>query len=190
MATRLLCFLVAAAFPFHAIAVEVAGVQLADRIQVEGTALALNGAGLRKRLFFQVYAIGLYLEKKSSVANEAISSSGPKRLQIHMLRDVGAEQFTEALVEGLKANHSGPEFEALGPSLQRLSAIMTQLREAREGMRISLDWTGSGTRVIVDGKPAGDAISGEEFYRALVRIWLGEKPVQEDLKKALLGQPG
>jgi Chalcone isomerase-like len=189
MATRLLGFLLAAAFPIHAVAAEVAGVQLADRIQVEGAALELNGAGLRKRLFFQVYAIGLYVQNKSTAAAEVVSSPGPKRVQIHMLRDVGAEQFTEALVEGLKANHTEAEFTALGPSLQRLSAIMTQMKDAREGMRIALDWTGSGTRVIVDGKPAGDAIPGADFYRALLRIWLGEQPVQEDLKKALLGQP-
>jgi hypothetical protein len=56
-------------------------------------------------------------------------------------------------------------------------------------MRIALDWTGSGTQLVVDGKPAGKAIEGEDFYRALLRIWLGSHPVQEDLKKALLGSP-
>ena len=30
-------------------------------------------------------------------------------------------------------------------------------------------------------------IAGEDFYRALLRIWIGDKPVQDDLKKALLG---
>ena len=40
---------------------------------------------------------------------------------------------------------------------------------------------------MVNGKPAGKPISGEDFYRALLRIWLGDKPVQEDLKKSLLG---
>jgi hypothetical protein len=40
---------------------------------------------------------------------------------------------------------------------------------------------------VVEGKPAGAAIQGEDFYRGLLRIWLGESPVQADLKKALLG---
>jgi len=39
----------------------------------------------------------------------------------------------------------------------------------------------------VGGKPAGSPIPGEDFYRALLRIWLGDNPVQEDLKKALRG---
>ncbi|TAK85863.1 MAG: hypothetical protein EPO20_08665 [Betaproteobacteria bacterium] len=47
--------------------------------------------------------------------------------------------------------------------------------------------TGAETRLLVGGKPVGKPIAGEDFYRALLRIWLGEKPVQDDLKKALAG---
>jgi hypothetical protein len=43
--------------------------------------------------------------------------------------------------------------------------------------------------VVVNGKAQGSAIAGEDFYGALLRIWLGDKPVQDDLKKALLGTP-
>ena len=104
-----------------------------------------------------------------------------------MLRDVGAEQFTEALADGIKANHSEAEAKALEPRIKQLGAIMAQLKQAKTGMVIALDWTGSETLLVVDGKPAGAPIQGEDFYRALLRIWLGEQPVQEDLKKALLG---
>jgi hypothetical protein len=54
-------------------------------------------------------------------------------------------------------------------------------------MVIALDWTGGATRVSVDGRPAGEPIAGEDFYRALLRIWLGEHPVQDDIKQGLLG---
>jgi hypothetical protein len=40
----------------------------------------------------------------------------------------------------------------------------------------------------VDGAPQGDAIEDREFFRALLRIWLGERPAQVDLKRMLLGQ--
>jgi hypothetical protein len=65
---------------------------------------------------------------------------------------------------------------------------MAEIKQAKKGMTIALDWTGAATQLVIDGKPAGRPIAGEDFYRALLRIWLGEKPVQEDLKKALLGQ--
>jgi hypothetical protein len=164
---------------------EVAGVTIADTDQQ----LVLNGAGLRKRAFFQVYAIGLYLPEKKTAAADAIGAAGPKRVVIHMLRDVGADQFSEALADGMKDNHSEAEMKAFEPRVKQLSSIMTEMKEAKKGMRITLDWVpGSGTLITVDGKPAGVPIAGEDFYRALLRIWLGEHAVQADLKKALLGE--
>ncbi|HUN67524.1 MAG TPA: chalcone isomerase family protein, partial [Burkholderiales bacterium] len=74
------------------------------------------------------------------------------------------------------------------PRVRQLVAIMAEMKEAKKGMRITLDWLpGAGTAVTVDGKAAGLPIQGEDFYRALLRIWLGDNPVQSDLKKALLG---
>jgi Chalcone isomerase-like len=168
-------------------AAEVAGVQLADKTQVESRDLVLNGAGLRKRIFFNVYVIGLYLSEKKSDANSIMALSGPKRAAIHMLRDVGAEQFSEALIDGVRANHSEAEFKALEARVKELSDIMAEIKEAKKGMTIALDWTGSVTRLSIDGRLLGKSIDGEDFYRALLRIWLGDKPVQEDLKRSLLG---
>jgi hypothetical protein len=155
-----------------------------EKARVAGQELALKGAGVRKRLFFEVYAIGLYVQERKA---DAFAQPGPKRVQIHMLRDVGAEQFTEALRDGIKANHAEAELKALEPRVKQLAGIMAQVGEAKKGMAIALDWSGKDTVVLVDGKPAGAPIAGEDFYRALLRIWLGEQPVQQDLKRALGG---
>lgn len=181
MAFRLLLLLLVA---FPAWAAEVAGVKIDDKTRVGNADLALSGAGLRRRVFFQVYAIGLYVPDPKA---DRIAQPGPKRVLIHMLRDVGAEQFTEALADGIKANHTEAEAAALEPRVKQLGAIMAGVGEAKKGMAIALDWTGRETQLSIDGKPAGQPIAGEDFYRALLRIWLGDKPVQDDLKKALLG---
>ncbi|MGQ0544903.1 MAG: chalcone isomerase family protein [Betaproteobacteria bacterium] len=173
------------AIALPAFAVEVSGVKFEEQLQPGS--LTLNGAGLRKRLFFQVYAIGLYLPKKTGNAEEAIAAPGPKRVAIHMLRSVGAAEFSEALAEGIRANHAEAEAKALEPRVQELGAIMAEVKEAKKGMAIALDATPAGTQVLIDGKPAGKLIAGEDFYRALLRVWLGPRPVQDDLKKALLG---
>jgi hypothetical protein len=174
-----------------AAAAEVAGVKLAesDSLAPGGAPLVLNGAGLRKRAFFQVYAIGLYLAERKATGADAIGAAGAKRIAIHMLRDVGADAFVEALVEGIRENHGEAEMKALEPRVKQLAATLGELKEARKGMRITLDWNpASGMQLAVDGKAAGKPIPGEDFYRALLRIWLGERPVQDDLKKALLGE--
>jgi len=181
MAFRLLLALCLAA---PAWAAEVAGVKIDDKARVADTELSLSGAGLRKRVIFQVYAIGLYVRDPKA---DLISQPGPKRVLIHMLRDVGADQFVGALSEGIKENHSEAQAKALEPRVKELGATMASIQEAKKGMSIALDWTGSATQLSIDGKPTGRPIEGEDFYRALLRIWVGDKPVQEDLKRALLG---
>jgi hypothetical protein len=181
----ILSFLLLLCLP--AFGAEVAGIKIDDQARVGNAELVLNGAGLRKRVFFQVYAIGLYLPRKAGNATGAINTEGPKRVSIHMLRDVGAAQFSEALVEGIRENHTEAEVKAVESRIQALNATMAEVKEAKKGMNITLDWDGKATQVGIDGKPAGKPIEGADFYRALLRIWLGDKPVQDDLKKALLG---
>lgn len=179
--------LVLAAVPARA--AEVAGVTFPEAVEASpGAPLVLNGAGIRKRAFFDVYAMGLYLPSKKAAAADAVALAGPKRVAIHMLRDVGADQFADALADGMKDNHGDAEYRALEGRLQQLVSIMNQMKEAKKGMQIVLDWMpGSGTRVTIEGRPAGPPIAGEDFFRGLLRIWLGERPVSGDLKKALLG---
>ena len=172
--------------PLSIQAAEVARVQVPDKVQVESRELVLNGAGLRKRFFFNVYVIGLYLPDKQRDAAAVLSLPGPKRVSLHMLRDVGADTFVEALTEGLKANQSEADYQALEPRVKALTDIMAQVKEAKKGMTIDLDWTGRATRISIDGQPTGAPIAGEDFYRALVRIWLGGHPVQDDIKQNLL----
>ncbi len=182
MATRLL-LLMALALP--ASAAEVAGVKIEDKTGVAGAELALKGAGLRKRLFFDVYAMGLYV---ADLTGDPIGQGGAKRVAIHMLREVDADTFAKALVDGMRPNHDEATMRGLEPRIAQMNAIMAGMKEAKKGMAILLDWVpGAGTQVAIDGKAAGAPIEGEDFYRALLRIWLGGKPVQDDLKKALLG---
>ena len=174
---------------FPALGVEVAGLRIEEKDKIASSELTLNGAGLRKRAFFQVYVIGLYLPEKKAAAADAIGTAGPKRVAIHMLRDVDADQFSGALTDGMKDNISEAEMKALEPRMRQLVAVMGSMKEAKKGMRITLDWLpAAGTQLTVDGKLAGAPIAGEDFYRALLKIWLGENPVQADLKKALLGE--
>ena len=159
--------------------------------RVAGSTLTLNGAGVRRMFFFKVYAVGLYVVRASREADELLAEPGPKRVAIRMLRDVGAERFTEALREGIRGNHDEAQLAALEPRIGELAALMKQIGEAKEGMNIALDWLpGTGTSIVIDGAARGKPIPGEDFYRALLRIWLGAHPVQEDLKQSLLGEGG
>ena len=185
MVFRLLLILTFLSMPFPGLAAEVAGVKLPD----EDQKLVLNGAGLRKRAFFNVYVIGLYLPEKKAATADVLALAGRKRVLIHMLRDVDAAQFSDALQSGMVDNLSEEEMKSTTAHMRDLAARMDTVKVARSGMRILLEWNpDSGTLLWVDGKALGAPMPGVDFYRALLKIWLGEKPVQADLKKALLGE--
>ena len=186
---KLLLVLLLAASP--SFAAEVAGVRVDESARVANTDLKLNGAGLRSRAIFKVYAMGLYLQEKQATPAVIYAAPGPKRVHLHMLRDVDADDLSEALMAGVKDNHSEAELKALAPRLAILTAIMNEIKEAKTGLAIDLDWLpGAGTQVTIGGQPRARPIPGEDFYRALLKIWLGDNPVSGDLKKALLGQGG
>jgi hypothetical protein len=181
--------LLALALPAFA-ALEVAGVKFDDKAKVGAGDTVINGAGMRKRAFFKVYAIGLYLPQKAASAADAINAKGAKRIAIVTLRDLTAEEFADALIAALKNNHDEAALKALQPKIDQFRGTMLTLGNAPEKSVVNLDWLpDSGTRLTFNGTTKGADISGEDFYRALLRIWLGDKPAQDDLKEQLLGKP-
>jgi long-chain acyl-CoA synthetase len=168
-----------------ATAAEVGGVKLDDKLTVGGQELVLNGAGIRTKLVFKVYVAGLYVPAKaSSVA--AVLEKAPRRIQLTLMRDVSAEEFVEALVDGIKANTTAAELAAAKAGIDQLSAIGKALGQVKEKDVVTLDFVDGGTKMAVNGAAKG-TIPGEAFNRALLKIWLGDNPVQADLKKAMLG---
>jgi hypothetical protein len=90
-----------AALSFHlAAAVEVAGVKFDDKTRVGTGELVVNGAGVRKKAVFKVYAMALYLPEKRGDAEAVLAARGAKRISLSLLRDLSAQQFVEALQEG------------------------------------------------------------------------------------------
>ena len=186
--TRLLAAaaLVLAATGAQAQAVELEGVKLEPTAQVGGTALQLNGAGLRTRAIFKVYVAGLYVPQKAADAAALLAQKGPRRISITMLRNVDADSFSGALNDGLRSNHTEAQVAALKPQIDTLNANLKAVGEVKKGDVIHFEYLpDSGTRVTVNGQPRGTAIPGEDFFTAVLRVWIGDKPVDGDLKKGL-----
>lgn len=170
-------------------AVDIAGVKFDDKTRLGNGEALVNGAGLRKKAFFKVYAMALYLPEKQAGAEGALAAKGNKRVAIHLLRDLSAQQFVDALNEGVANNHSESEMTALKDRLKQFSDAMLGIGEAKTGTVVLIDWhPENGTLLNVNGQARGKAIAGEDFYKALLKIWIGNNPVQDDLKQALLGK--
>ncbi len=171
----------------HALARDFAGVKVEDNVQVAGKELALNGAGIRTRLFFKVYVAALYTERPSREAAALISGPGLRRMTMTMLRQLDAETLYAALEEGLRNNLGEAERNALKPSIDSLAATMRAIGKVMPNDTVTLDFSSAGVSIVHNGTARG-MIADEKLGPALLRVWLGEKPVEEALKQALLGR--
>jgi len=185
MFCKLLPALFALLIAIPAQAADVGGVKLDDKTGVGGQDLVLNGAGIRTRAIFKVYVASLYVPAKAGDL-AGVLAKGPRRIQMNLLRNLSADQLVDALNDGMKDNNSEAEMAAVKKESEQLTAIMKGFGEVKEGNVVTLDFVDGGTKIGFNGAAKG-TIPGEAFNKALTRIWLGDKPVQADLKKALLG---
>ena len=168
--------------------VDVAGVKLDDSIELRGAKLDLNGAGVRYKAVFKVYAAGLYLAKKASTPEEVMAAPGPKRLSITMLREIDSAELGKLFTRGVEDNSPKGEMSKLIPGLLRMSQIFSDQKKLLPGENFLIDWIpGTGTVITVKGK-AQEPFKEPEFFNALMRIWLGPNPADWKLKDALLGK--
>lgn len=169
------------------LALEVAGVKLDDTVTVtpDGTELALNGAGIRKKFFIKVYVGALYVAEKSQSAEAIYAQPGPKRVLLHFLyKNVSAEDITDAWNEGFESNLSQAELSALQDRIDQFGAMWPSVGE---GDIVLLDYLpNEGTRVTIKDEVKG-TIPGDDFNTALLKIWIGDKPATKSLKQGMLG---
>ncbi|MEO8673943.1 MAG: chalcone isomerase family protein [Casimicrobiaceae bacterium] len=168
-----------------AFAAEVAGVKLDDKMSLGGQELVLNGAGIRTKAIFKVYVGSLYVPAKATTA-AAVYAKAPRRVQLNMLRDVGSDAMIEALADGVKQGNSAADAAALKGETDQLAAIMKSIGPLKEGNVLAFDFVDGATKVSLNGTEKGK-IPGDAFNKGLMNAWLGDNPVQSDLKKAMLG---
>ena len=179
----------AVSFSAAAATVDVAGVKLQDTIDLQGTKLQLNGAGVRYKAIFKVYAAGLYVGKKVATPEEVFAAPGPKRISFTLLRDIESNELGKAFTKGFEDNSPKAEMSKLIPGLIKMGQIFSDQKKMVAGEGFTIDWIpGTGTVISVKGKAQGEPFKEPEFYAALMRIWLGPIPADLKLKDALLGK--
>ena len=171
--------------------VTVSGVKYDETVDVRGTKLQLNGAGVRYKAVFKVYTAGLYLPKKASTTEEALAIPGAKRISITMLRDIDSAELGKLFSRGMEDNMDKAAFSKLVPGVLRMSQVFSDCKKLNAGDTFTVDWIpGTGAVLTVKCVPPGEPFKEPEFYNALLRIWLGPNPADWKLKEALLGKAG
>lgn len=179
---------IAAATLNTAYAVEIEGIKFDDQTKIGSSELVINGTGVRRK-FGKRYVMALYLPAKTGDANAVLAAKGAKRIAITLVKDVSGETFADALAKGMENNSSEAEMAAVKDRLKQWSDMVIALGEIKAGAIILIDWLPEkGTQLSINGQAKGKEIAGEDFYKALLRVWLGKDPVQDDIKQGLLGK--
>ena len=165
-------------------AATLAGVTLPDKAEVGGQPLVLNGLGLRKKFFIKVYVGGLYLTAKEHDPARILAADTPRRMTLHFLYSVKAEQMCDAWNEGLADNTPKAPAEVQ----QGFKTLCSWMEAIPDGHELVLTYLpGQGTTVEVNGKAKG-TLPGKPTADAILSTWIGSKPGPgEDFKKAVLG---
>jgi len=167
-------------------AIEIEGVQVPDQVMIEGKPLQLHGAGVRTKFFFDIYIGALYLSYPASNSADVLAKPNPARVTMDILYgELAKEKLTKGWTAGFKKNQSRADYMALK---ERLEAFNKMFHDAHKGDHFTFDFlSDKTTKVIINGREIG-SITGLDFQKALLLVWLGEKPADKDLKRAMLGE--
>jgi len=158
----------------------------------------LAGAGVRRKLLFNVYAAGLYVPAEKlrkaldgktdakSLYTAIIYGEFAKRIEMHFVRSVSGDKIKEAFKAALEANMAAEDLEAEKGNLERFYKIC-------EGTGVG---DGDVFEFTTDGSKVRVSMSGKEIYTAdSVRLargmwmgWFGTSPVCEKLRDALVSR--
>mgnify|MGYP003536977639 CR=1 FL=1 len=180
--------LLLAAWGAQARTVAVGGVNFEDPVVVEGVPLQVNGSGVRTRLMFKVYSAALYTQTKVGTTEAFHKLTGPKRIHVIMLRDVPGDELGKLFTRGLEANLDRATFSRLIPGIIKAANVLSECRTFKAGMGFMVDWVPARGAVINSTCiTRTEVINEAEAFAALLNIWLGPKPADDDLKASLLG---
>ena len=149
--------------------------------------LVLNGEATRSVWGFDVYKVRLYVHEIMRDAEKILGSTKePKRIEIVLQRDVSEEQFSSTVQQNIDNNFSDEEKVHYAGELKSFIGCFDNGNGLHEGSVITIDHIPSeGMVVELDGRTL-DTIPGEDFYHAILRLWIG-KPLQKSIREGLVG---
>lgn len=172
--------------PF-AYAAQVGNVTVDDTAHLGNSNLILNGAGVRSKFIFDLYVTALYLVEKKHTLAAVLADPAEKRIALYLMDDINADNLLYGFQHAIKKNQTEESMQAMKEEMHEFDRMGHQFGRMKEGDVIFFDYLpGTGTQITVNGSIRG-TIAGAAFNHALLQIWLGDKPAQEDLKFLLLG---
>jgi len=189
-----LLFVLAAALAMPVAAQEVKEPRTGVSFPVKRDDMTLLGVGVRTKTFLKVkvYAAGLYVSDAALVGPIAVHRGRtgtpafyrdlvwgdfPKAIVMKFVRDTTAAQIRDAFYEALPTiDHA------------RLDLFASHFGTPRKSDTVVVRWAPGGVIQTTAAGVVKPPIADKAFAAAVFGIWLGEKPIQEDLKRDLVSR--
>lgn len=145
----------------------------------EGSPLTLTGTGTARYLFFTLYDAALYAPGNAG----NIAASDNLCLEICYRRELEAAVLADAANSILERQNSPDRLTRLAPHVRTLHDAY---RPVNRGDRYRLCRDNGRLSLTLNGEPQV-SIDNAELARAYLDIWLGEQPLSDELRDALIG---
>ena len=147
--------------------------------------LLLNGDGLCEWGIFGIdlYTAALYVETPSTDAEKIIARREAKRVELRFIRSLTQKQMRKAYTVAFEMN-AGKQLPKYKKGLDQLLGYLEKVSK-HDVLAFTYDPEKKATRVEFKGKVKG-WIEGEESGRMFVRLYLGPKPPDKNLRRAML----
>lgn len=164
------------------------GQQFDDTAVLSDRTLRLNGLGLRGVAWVKAFVAGLYLPAPTRDSVQVLTMPGPKRLRLKIMLDAPSHELTKSLTSRIARNETEAAQAQMGERLTRLAGHLDSMGDLRVGDTIDIDFMPeSGIVLRLNERPIGTPVVGDDLYRSVLKIFVGDRPVDKRLKEGLLG---
>ncbi len=186
--TAALCMLGATTgLPSAAHAATLEGQRFDDTVVLADRTLRLNGLGLRGVAWVKAFVAGLYLSAPTRDAAQALAMPGPKRIRLKVMLDAPSKELTRSLTKRIRKYEPAEVQQRLGGRLDQLAALLDGIGDLKVGDTLDLDYLpGRGVQLQHNSRPVGQAVPGEDLYRAVLKIFVGDNPVDPRMKQGMM----
>lgn len=149
--------------------------------------MVLNGSGISYKAVTKQYTVGLYAPSKATDIKTLTGLPGPKQVRLVILVPMRVDNIGQMLARGIEQNSPREEYRRLIPATIQMGAVFAKMRRMHAGDTVAIDYQPAvGTRFLVNGQALGNPIVGEGFFNAVLKTWVGDRPISQDLRAQLL----
>jgi hypothetical protein len=162
------------------------GVVIPRTLEFKGKVMELSGFGVRSKMWVDVYVQALYQSFYSDKPIEVIQSNTEMAIRIQITSAmVSSGKFIRNFNSGFERSAEA-NLEALRPRIEKFKSYLSDQIVEKDVFNLIYNPVDTSVYVYKNDVLKG-TVPGLDFKMALFGIWLSNDPVDEKLKKDLLG---